>query len=268
MASVLSDCAYLGAIDHWKWIHGYLRRSGVECDVVIGTALVDMYGKCGSVERAYEVFKEMPKRDTFAWTAMISAFSLHGYSKEAFDTFEEMEAVGVKPNHVTFLGLLSACAHSGLVEKGRWCFDMMRRVYLIEPQLHHYAFMVDVLSRAGLFEEIHGNIELGERVAQYLIDLEPRNHAFYINLCDIYAKTGRFDDVKRIRALMKERGIRKEVAGCSMIEVDELVLEFSVEGWPVLVMDETVLVSNLFNNEIKGEGTMHYCDGTLLDAQN
>ena len=101
-----------------------------------------------------------------------------------------------------------------------------------------------------------------------MIDLEPRNHAFYINLCDICAKAGRFDHVKRIRALMKERGIRKEVAGCSTIEVDGLVLEFSVEGWPVLVMDEIELVSNLFNNELKGEGTMHYCNGILLDAQN
>ncbi|XVE64122.1 hypothetical protein DITRI_Ditri07aG0076500 [Diplodiscus trichospermus] len=293
MASVVSACAYLGAIDHGKWIHGYLRRSGIECDVVIGTALVDMYGKCGSVGRAYEVFKEMPKRDTLAWTAMISTFALHGYIKEAFDTFEEMGAAGVKPNHVTFLGLLSACAHSGKVEKARRCFDMMRRDYSIEPQLHHYACMVDVLSRAGLFEEvqelvrsmpmepdvfvwgallggcqIHGNIELGERVAQYLIDVEPGNHAFYINLCDIYAKAGRFDDVKRIRALMKERGIRKEVAGCSMIELDGLVLEFSVERWPVLVMDEIVRILNFFNNEIKGEGCMDYWDEILLNAQN
>ncbi|XVF54000.1 hypothetical protein PTKIN_Ptkin05aG0146300 [Pterospermum kingtungense] len=291
MASLLSACASLGAIDHGKWIHGYLSRSGVECDVVIGTALIDMYGKCGNVERAYEVFTEMPKKDNLAWTAMISAFALHGYSKEAFDTFEEMEAVGLKPNHVTFVGLLSACAHSGWVEKGHWCFDIMRQVYSIQPQLHHYACMVDILSRAGLFEEaeelirsmpmepdvfvwgallggcqICGNIELGERVAHYLIDLEPRNHAFYINLCDIYAKAGRFKDVKRIRALMKERGIRKEVAGCSMIEVDGLVLEFSVERWPVLEMDKILLVLQLFNNEIKG--TMHYCDGILLDAQN
>ncbi|KAE8698195.1 CYP704C1 protein [Hibiscus syriacus] len=142
-------CAYLGAIDHGKWIHGYLRRSGVECDVVVGTALVDMYGKCGSVERASEVFKEMPKRDALAWTAMISAFAHHGYSKEAFNTFEEMDAMGVKPNYVTFLGLLSACVHSGIVEKGRWCFNMMKRVYSIEPQLHHYASMVGILIRAG-----------------------------------------------------------------------------------------------------------------------
>ncbi|KAE8724019.1 CYP704C1 protein [Hibiscus syriacus] len=292
MASVLSACAYLGAIAHGKWIHGYLSRS-VECDVVVGTALVDMYGKCGSVERAYEVFKEMPKRDTLAWTAMISAFAQHGYSKEAFSTFEEMEAMGVKPNHVTFLGLLSACAHSGMVEEGRWCFNMMKRVYSIEPQIHHYASMVDVLSRAGLFEEveelirsmqmepdvfvwgallggcqIHGNLELGERIAKYLINLEPMNHTFYINLCDIYAKSGRFDDVKRMRALMKARGIRKEVAGCSLIEVDGLVLEFSVEGCPVPVMDEIVVVLNLFKNEMKGESTLHYYYGILLDSNN
>ncbi|KAL0000143.1 hypothetical protein SO802_019745 [Lithocarpus litseifolius] len=120
IASVLSACAYLGAIDHGKWVHGYLGRSGLECDVVIGMALVDMYGKCGCVEKAYE-------------TAVISVFALHGFCKEAFDLFEEMEMLGVKPNHVTFVGLLSACAHSGLVEKGRWCFDMMRCAYSIEP---------------------------------------------------------------------------------------------------------------------------------------
>ncbi|GAV61852.1 PPR domain-containing protein/PPR_2 domain-containing protein [Cephalotus follicularis] len=276
IASVLSACAYLGAIDHGKWVHSYLRRSGLECDVVIGTALVDMYGKCGRVDRAYEVFIDMPKKDTLAWTAMISSFALHGYGKEAFDTFKEMEAVGVKPNHVTFVGLLSACAHSGLVENGRWCFKIMRHVYLIEPQVYHYACMVDILSRAGLFEEaerlirsmpmepdvfvwgallggcqMHGNVELGERVAQYLVDLEPTNHAFYVNLCDIYAKAYRFDDVKRVRALMKERGIKKEVPGCSMIEVDGVVKEFSVRGSPDVMMTELIWVLNGLRNEMK-----------------
>ncbi|XP_044505717.1 pentatricopeptide repeat-containing protein At5g66520-like [Mangifera indica] len=219
IASVLSACANLGAVDLGNWLYGYLMRSGLECEVVIGTALVDMYGKCGCVERAYSVFKEMPKKDTMAWTAMISVFALHGYAKEAFNTFEEMESECIKPNHVTFVGLLSACAHSGFVEKGRWCFDMMRCVYLMEPQVHHYACMVDILSRAGLFDEaegligsmpmepdvfvwgallggcqMHGNVELGEKIALYLIDLEPLNHVFYMNLCDIYAKAGKYDD--------------------------------------------------------------------------
>lgn len=281
IASVLSACAYLGAIDHGKWVHGYLRRSGLECDVVIGTALVDMYGKCGCVEKAYEVFKDMPKRDTLAWTAMISVFALHGFCKEAFDLFEEMETLGVKPNHVTFVGLLSACAHSGLVEKGRWCFDMMRRAYSIEPQVYHYACMVDALARAGLFGEaedlirgmpmepdvfvwgallggcqMHGNVELGERVAQYLIDLEPLNYAFYVNFCDVYAKANRFDDVKRIRALMKDKGVKKEVPGCSMIEVDGVVHEFSVRGSPDVLMEEVVCILNGFGNMMKIEGFM------------
>lgn len=153
IAGVLSACAQIGAIDHGRWVHAYLRKKGIECDVVIGTAVVNMYGKCGNVQQAFEIFKEMPEKDASAWTAMISVFALHGFGRKAFDCFLEMERAGVKPNHVTFVGLLSACAHSGLVEHGRWCFDVMRHVYLIEPQIYHYASMVDILSRARLFEE-------------------------------------------------------------------------------------------------------------------
>lgn len=276
VASVLSACAQLGAIDHGKWVHGYLRRSGIECDVVIGTALVNMYGKCGHVQQAFEIFKEMPEKDASAWTAMISVFALHGLGWKALDCFLEMGRAGVKPNHVTFVALLSACAHSGLVEKGRWCFDIMKRVYSIEPQVYHYACMVDILSRARLFDEaemlirsmpmkpdiyvwgallggcqMHGNIELGEKVAHHLIDLEPHNHAFYMNLCDIYAKAGRFDGAKRIRNLMKERGIKKEIPGCSMIEINGVVHEFSAGGSPEFPIRELVLVLNKLSNEMK-----------------
>lgn len=292
IASVLSACANLGAIDLGNWVYGYLMRSGLECDVVIGTALVDMYGKCGCVDRAYSVFKEMPKKDTMAWTAMISVFALHGYAKEAFNTFEEMESECVKPNHVTFVGLLSACAHSGFVEKGRWCFDMMRRVYLMEPQVHHYACMVDILSRAGLFDEaeglirsmpmkpdvfvwgallggcqMHGNVELGEKIALYLIDLEPLNHVFYMNLCDIYAKAGKYDDVKRIRVLMKERSIKKEMPGCSLVEVDGTVHEFSVTGSPEVVIEELAWVLNEISNLMKNEGIVQYIRDFAMEAQ-
>ncbi|GLT84096.1 hypothetical protein SLE2022_023470 [Rubroshorea leprosula] len=293
IASVLSACAYLGAIDQGKWVHNYLRRSGLECDLVIGTALVDMYGKCGCVESAYAVFKEMPKRDISAWTAMISAFALNGYGKEAFDTFEEMELLGMRPNHVTFVALLSACAHSGLVERGRRCFDMMRHGYMIEPQVYHYACMVDILSRAGLFEEaeglirsmpmdpdvfvwgallggcqMHGNVELGERVARHLIAMEPANHAFYMNLCDVYSKAGRFEDVKRTRTLIRERGIKKQVPGCSVIEVDGIIVEFSIRGSSELVAEELACILNALSNTMKIESIMHNYNEKLLEAQD
>ncbi|KAL0359004.1 UNVERIFIED_CONTAM: cytochrome [Sesamum angustifolium] len=278
VASALSACAALGAIDQGKWVHSYLERSGMECDMVIRTALVDMYGKCGCVERAYEVFKGMPNKDVLAWTAMISVLALHGYGDEAFELFKEMEAARVRPNAVTFVGLLSACAHSGLVEKGRWCFHMMRHVHCIEPQVQHYACMIDILGRAGLFIEakelirtmpmkpdvfvwgallgacqLHGNVKLGEKVARYLIDLEPDNHAFYIILCDLYAKSGRFDDQKRVRSLMKEQDIRKSVPGSSMIEVDGVVYEFSVKGSPEMLMEALQSVLMLLSNEMKIE---------------
>ncbi|XP_057437470.1 pentatricopeptide repeat-containing protein At5g66520-like [Lotus japonicus] len=276
IASVLSACAQLGAIDHGKWVHSYLRRNGIECDVVIGTALVNMYGKCGLVQQAFEIFEEMPEKDTSAWTAMISVFALHGLGWKAFDCFLEMERAGVKPNHVTFVGLLSACAHSGLVEQGRWCFDVMKRVYLIEPQVYHYACMVDLLSRARLFDEsvilirsmpmepdvyvwgallggcqMHGNVELGEKVALHLIDLEPHNHAFYMNLCDIYGKAGRFDAAKRIRNLLKERRVQKKIPGCSMIEINGVVQEFSAGGSSELPMKDLVLILDRLCNEMK-----------------
>ncbi|XP_028756427.1 pentatricopeptide repeat-containing protein At5g66520-like [Neltuma alba] len=278
IASVLSACAQLGSIDHGQWVHSYLRRSGLDCDVVLGTALVNMYGKCGHADQAVEIFKEMTRKDASAWTAMISVFALHGLGEKAFDCFLEMEKAGVKPNHVTFVGLLSACAHSGLVEKGRWCFDMMKNVYSIEPQVYHYACMVDILSRTKLFEEaerlirdmpmkpdvyvwgsllggcqMHGNIDLGEKVAIHLINLEPHNHAFYMNLCDIYAKAGQFDAAKRVRNLMKERGIQKEIPGCSMIEICGVVHEFSA-GVSLNLPTEIFLIVNELNNQMKLPG--------------
>ncbi|KAI9112086.1 hypothetical protein K1719_016982 [Acacia pycnantha] len=275
IATVLLACAQLGSIDHGKWVHSYLRRSGLECDVVIGTALVNMYGKCGHADQAIKIFKEMPEKDASAWTAMISVLALHGLGEKAFDCFRDMEKAGVKPNHVTFVGLLSASAHSGLVEKVRWCFEMMTTVYSIEPQVYHYACMVDILSRAKLFEEaervirempmkpdvyvwgsllggcqMHRNFELGEKVAIHLIQLEPNNHAFYMNLCDIYGKAGQFDAAKRVRNVMKERGIQKEIPGCSMTEICGVVHEFSA-GVSLNLPVEILLVLNELNNQMK-----------------
>ncbi|XP_072993789.1 pentatricopeptide repeat-containing protein At5g66520-like [Typha latifolia] len=276
VASVVAACASLGAMDQGRWVHGYLKRHMLEFDVVIGTALIDMYGKCGCVERAVEVFEELSERDVLAWTAMISVFATHGLAEEAFGLFEEMVRQGLRPNHVTFGALLSACAHAGLVEKGRWCLDVMKRVYYIEPQQQHFACIVDLLGRAGLFEEaehlinsmpvepdsfvwgallgacrMHGNVEIGERVASYLIGLDPLNHVLYVILSDIYARANRFADVKKIRSYMKDHGIKKTTPGCSMIEIDGKILEFSAKGMPEDMIDQLEWVLNSIVCELK-----------------
>ncbi|XP_043715513.1 pentatricopeptide repeat-containing protein At5g66520-like [Telopea speciosissima] len=282
IASVVSACASLGALDQGEWVHSYLVRSGLEFDMVIGTSLVDMYGKCGCVERAVDVFKNLPDKDVLAWTAIISVFAFHGLAEQAFDHFEEMRMQGTKPNPVTFVALLSVCAHSGLVDKGYHYFNMMRQVYSIEPQVHHYACMVDTLGRIGLFEEaenlirimpmepdafvwgallgacqMHGNVALGEKVAHYLIKLDPLNHAFYMTLLDIYAKANRFDEVKRIRSFLKARGIKKMVPGCSTIEIDGIVQVFSAQGSPEVVMEEIKWVLNGVYSEMGVIGNSH-----------
>nr|GEW42422.1 pentatricopeptide repeat-containing protein At5g66520-like [Tanacetum cinerariifolium] len=263
LASVVSACASLGWLDYGKWVHGYVLRNGIECDVVIETAMVDMYGKCGNVGLAKRVFEGIFEKDVLAWTSMISVYALHGYGDEAFDLFDEMVACGMKPNPVTFGALLTACAHLGLIERGRWYFNLMRIVYLIQPTVQHYACMVDILGRAGLFDEaerlitnmpmdpdvfvwgallgacqMHGNVELGEKVAKHLINLDPLNYAFYVTLCDIQAKAGKFQDLEHTRALMDDRGLKKDISGNSMIEVDGTVYEFSIKGSSEVVMEE------------------------------
>ncbi|XP_071687148.1 pentatricopeptide repeat-containing protein At5g66520-like [Rutidosis leptorrhynchoides] len=263
LASVISACASLGWLDHGKWVHSYILRNGIECDVVINTSMVDMYGKCGNVGMAKRVFMGSAKKDVLAWTSMISVYALHGYGQEVFDLFDKMVGCGLQPNTVTFGALLTACSHLGLIDTGRWYFNLMKNVYSIEPTVQHYACMVDILGRGGLFDEVerlidcmpmdpdvyvwgallgacqmHGNIELGEKVAKRLINLDPLNHAFYVTLCDIQAKAGKFDELEDTRARMDEIGLKKDTPGSSMIEVDGINYEFSVKGSCDVMMDE------------------------------
>ncbi|KAM7278315.1 hypothetical protein ACFE04_005449 [Oxalis oulophora] len=222
IASVFSACTQLGDIEQGTWVHNYFRVHDLECDVVIGTELVDMYGKCGYVREAYDIFREMPKRDTLVWTAMISSFAVNGYAKEAFGTFNEMEASGVKPNHVTFVGLLSACAHSGLVEKGRCRAELFEEAErLIESMpMKPYLFVWGALIGGC---QMQWNFELGEKI-----------------------KRSRFNDAMRIKDMMKKRGLKKEVSGCSMIEIEGVVHEFSVKEYSAIVSTE-IKVANKNN---------------------
>eukprot|EP01018_Ginkgo_biloba_P015301 Gb_10775 [translate_table: standard] len=252
IASVLSACANLAALVRGKEMHACIIRHGHESDIFAGTALVDMYARCGIIDHARRVFDQMSHRDVALWNAMIVGYAMHGNGEKALALFNHMQQAGVMPNQITFSGVLSACRHAGLVVEGWQYFDCMRHDYHITPSIEHYACMVDLLGRAGCMNEaydfinkmpvepdacvwgallgacrIHCNMELAESVAERLFELEPENTGNYVLLSNIYAVSGRWDDVAKVRKLMKERGLRKR-PGCSWIEVNNRVYEFIV----------------------------------------
>ncbi|KAK9137233.1 hypothetical protein Sjap_007827 [Stephania japonica] len=156
MISLLSACAHLGALDMGKWIHAYIRRRNFKLDVVLGNALVDMYCKCGNIETALDIFHELPMKNVFCWNSVVVGLGMHGFGEEAIDAFVKMERNGVKPDGVTFVGLLSACSHSGLFYEGRRYFSEMVGTYGVEPGIEHYGCMVDLLGRGGFLQEALG----------------------------------------------------------------------------------------------------------------
>eukprot|EP01018_Ginkgo_biloba_P026305 Gb_39298 [translate_table: standard] len=255
--SVLPACANLAALEHGKEVHKDLIRNGFQFDILLGNALVDMYAKCGSIEDARKVFDEMHERVVVTWNSMIVGYAMHGFGEEALQVFQQMQYSGMKPNHVTFVGLLSACCHAGLVDVGCQYFDRMDQDYQITPAMEHYGCMVDLLGRAGCLNEahdfinkmplkpnavvwgsllgacrIHINIELGQQVAEHLLELEPENAAHYVLLSNIYAASGRWDGVVKVRKMMKNKNVRK-VPGYSWIELERLAGE-TKETWYVL----------------------------------
>ncbi|XP_057852255.2 pentatricopeptide repeat-containing protein At3g12770 [Cryptomeria japonica] len=240
---VLSACAHLGALQYGEGIHAYIIRSGLELHVSVGTAIIDMYGKCGCVDFSFKLFEKMCSRDAASWNAMIAAYGMNGYGENALALFSQMQQVGPMPNHITFICVLSACAHSGLVNEGWQYFDCMRHNYCITPRIEHYACMVDLLGRVGLLNEahkfiinmplepsvsvwgallfacrIHCNIELGEHVAKLLLELDSQNSGAYLLLSSIYSTTGRWDDATKLKSMIKEKGLVKS-PGCSWIAI-------------------------------------------------
>lgn len=242
--SVLNVCADEGQLMKGREIHGRMARClASSSDTVVGNALIDMYGKCGQVDGAQAVFASMEERDVVSWSSLISCYGVHGMGKEALRVYEEMVSVGVKPNCVTFVSILSSCSHSGLVSDGRRIFESMRKVHAVEPTADHYACMVDLLGRAGAIEEavglvnempmepgaslwgallsacaIHNNVDVGEVAAYRLFELEEDNASNYVTLCGIYDAIGRSDSVAGLRSRMRELGMVK-TPGCSWVHV-------------------------------------------------
>lgn len=252
MASVLKACSSLSALEQGKQIHAHVVKNGCTVEVPIGSALSTMYAKCGSLDEGHAVFRRMPARDVVSWNAMISGLSQNGLGIEALDLFEEMQLECDKPDDVTFVNILSACSHMGLVDRGWEYFQLMSKKFGLVPRVEHYACMVDTLGRAGKLHEAkefiesatidhglylwrillsacrnHRNYELGAYAGEKLMELGSQESSAYVLLSGIYSALGRLDDVERVRRIMSIRGISKE-PGCSWIELKNQVHVFVV----------------------------------------
>jgi len=253
MVNALAVCANFGALEMGVWIHDFIKRSGWGLDVILGTALIDMYGKCGRIEEGLGVFRSMKEKNVFTWNALIKGLALAKSGEDAIWWFNRMEQEGFKPDEVTLIGVLCACNHSGLVDTGQRIFgSLIDGKYGFSPSTKHYACMVDLYARAGCLEDAfklirdmpfepskaiwgsllagskaRGNLEFGEFAAWKLVELEPENSAYYVVLSNLYAEMGRWRDVEKVRILMKDRGLRKDL-GCSSVEPEpqEHVYEF------------------------------------------
>ncbi|KNA03704.1 hypothetical protein SOVF_206570 [Spinacia oleracea] len=254
MVSLVSFCTESGTLDLGKWIHMFIDKQGIEIDIVLNTSLIDMYAKCGDITTAYQLFDEAKDRDIRMWNCMIMGFGLHGFGEEALDLFIEMETYRIKPNDITFIGLLNGCSHAGMVTQGKRAFDKMRNKYGLLPKIEHYGCMVDLLGRAGLLSEaydiiksmpmkpnitvwgallaackVHKNPNMGELASKKLLEIDRDSCGHNVLISNIYAIEKRWNDVVSVRKAMKNRGINKE-PGFSCIEVNGSVNEFTTGG--------------------------------------
>eukprot|EP01018_Ginkgo_biloba_P039653 Gb_39956 [translate_table: standard] len=291
-ASVVSACASLAALERGKQIHSQIINLGFESHVFVGSALVDMYAKCGSTEDAFHVFDRLPQRNVVSWNAMIGGYAQNGHGERGVKLFGLMQQKCVKPDSVTFVCVLYACSHLGLVDEGRHYFESMSRDYGIMPALEHYICMVDLLGRAGLLHEaeefidqmptqssalvwltllgacrIHGNIETGKRAFECMIQIDPQDSAAYVLLSNIYAAAGRWEDVAKVRKMMKDKGVKKE-PGRSWIEVKNKVHTFVARDRSHPCTKEIYEKLEILTEQIKEAGYVPDTNFVLQDVEH
>ncbi|KAG6490025.1 putative pentatricopeptide repeat-containing protein At5g40405 [Zingiber officinale] len=252
MVCALTACSHLGALRQGIWIHNYIKNHRLTVNVFVGTALIDMFMKCGVVDEAVKVFRAMRVRNDFTWNTLMSGYAMNGGGEAALGVFNEMIAENIKPNGITFLAVLCACCHHGFVDHGRKFFISMEKDFGLQPRIKHYGCMVDLLGRAGLLKEaygliqtmpmkpdaaiwralatackIHGDLELGGLAIRKLLELEPCSGENYVLLVNLLARDQRWTAIGKVRQMMRQRGIKKD-PGCSSIEIDGVVHEFLV----------------------------------------
>ncbi|CAL0332952.1 unnamed protein product [Lupinus luteus] len=278
-ASILRASASLASVTLGKLIHSHIIRSGYISNVFSGSALLDMYAKCGSIKDALQMFQEMPVRNSVSWNALISAYAQNGDGDLSLRSFEQMVDSGLEPNSVSFLSILCACSHCGLVEEGLQYFNSMTETYKLVPKREHYASMVDMLCRNGRFEEagklmvqmpfepdeimwssilnscrIHKNQELAKKAAEQLFNMKVlRDAAPYVSMSNIYAAAGEWDNVGKVKKAMRDRGVKK-VPAYSWVEIKHKTHVFSANDKSHPQMTEIVRKLDELEEQMEKEG--------------
>ncbi|CAN8265931.1 unnamed protein product [Cochlearia groenlandica] len=250
--SILAACAESGLLSLGMRVHAAIKRSNLSSNAYVLNALLDMYAKCGSLEKAFDVFNNMPKKDLISWNTMLQGLGVHGHGKEALELFSRMRKEGIRPDKVTFIAVLCSCNHAGLVDEGIEYFNSMVKVYEIVPQVEHYGCLVDLLGRGGRLKEaikvvqtmpmepnvviwgallgacrMHNEVGIAKEFLDRLVRLDPSDPGNYSLLSNIYAAAEDWEGVANIRSKMKSMGVEKP-SGASSVELEDGIHEFTV----------------------------------------
>ncbi|XP_021733338.1 pentatricopeptide repeat-containing protein At2g42920, chloroplastic-like [Chenopodium quinoa] len=251
MVSLLNACANLGSLEQGEWIYQYISKNRFEFNVLVTTAIVDMYCKCGAINKARRVFEKATIKGLSSWNSMILGLANNGCEEEALQLFSQLTSLNIEPNDVTFLGVLTACINKGDVKQARELFLLMSEKYKLKPSIKHYNCMVEMLGQEGFLNEAeqlirempiepdaiiwgsllsscrkHGNIEMAERAGIHIREIDPNDSSAYILVSNVYAASGQFKSAIKQRVEMKEKQVLKE-KGCSSIETNGEVQEFA-----------------------------------------
>ena len=262
ISSVLSVCAELAAVNLGREIHSHVVRALMDSNILVGNGLINMYTKCGSFREAHLVFEKNDNRDLISWNSMIAGYGMHGLGEKALETFDQMIESGLKPDNITFVAVLSACSHAGLVVEGRRLFNEMTQEFRVEPQMEHYTCMVDLLGRAGFLQEAsdivksmpmepndcvwgallnscrkYKNTDVAEETASHIFNMSSETTGNYMLLSNIFAASGKWVDSARMRISAKTKGLKK-VPGLSWIEVKKKFHVFSAGNTLQLGLEE------------------------------
>ncbi|CAN6167942.1 unnamed protein product [Urochloa humidicola] len=253
LVAALSACGQSGDLTVGKMIHLYIRDNIDNPDVSLVNSLIDMYAKCGRVDTAISLFNEMCPKNVVSWNVIIGGLAMHGRALDSIRFFRAMVRDSFSPDEITFVALLSACSHGGLLEAGQHYFEAMRHVYNVKYEVEHYACMVDLLGRRGYLEKaiclikempmkpdvvvwgallgacrMYGSVQIGRQVIKQLLELEGISGGLFVLISNLLYETHQWEEMKRLRKLMKEQGTRKDM-GVSSIEVNNSIHEFGVE---------------------------------------